>query len=213
MCAGVPRIFTSGPLDSKLRPNGFWLFRFRPRPRRFCCPCLTALMAPMLLEPVPSIPVPARACTVLLAPGLGIDRDIRKIPYSRPGIGPSDVTTQPPSELRPTRRLRRQRRQSGHSLCFSWTVSGADDRSPCCEQYNLLRTGPYIRSSPPLVIAATADAWTIPLADNLSRMPAESKGFLSLCSIPCSGSNTAPPIAGIVIEPYVLRIDRRCYAG
>ena len=55
ICAAVPRIFTSGPLDSKLRESGFCGFRllllgllvlllllllFRPRPRLFCCPCL-----------------------------------------------------------------------------------------------------------------------------------------------------------------------------
>lgn len=41
ICAGVPRIFTSGPFDSKLRVSGFWpLLRLRPRPLRFCCPCL-----------------------------------------------------------------------------------------------------------------------------------------------------------------------------
>jgi hypothetical protein len=63
MCAGVPRIFTSGPLDSKLRVSGLWFFRllFRPRPRRFCCPCLTAQMAPVLLELLSSMSIP-RAC-------------------------------------------------------------------------------------------------------------------------------------------------------
>src|SRR5262245_13790997 len=63
MCAGVPRIFTSGPLDSKLRVSGLWFFRllFRPRPRRFCCPCLTAQMAPVLLELLSSTSIP-RAC-------------------------------------------------------------------------------------------------------------------------------------------------------
>ena len=77
MCAGVPRIFTSGPLDSKLRANGLWFFRlllFRPRPRRFCCPCLTAQMAPMLLEPVSSMPPRLREHGSPCA-GLGRGRD------------------------------------------------------------------------------------------------------------------------------------------
>src|SRR5262249_54483507 len=26
-------------------------------------------------------------------------------------------------------------------FCFSWAVSGADDTSPCCEQFNVLRIG------------------------------------------------------------------------
>src|SRR5581483_3178194 len=156
MCAGVPRIFTSGPLDSKLRANGFWLFRFRPRPRRFCCPCLTAQMAPMLLEPVSSMPIPARAGMILLAPGPGFDRDIRELlvhgrafnPRGRDGLAFH-------SEPQPAYGLRPQRRHSDHQ-CFSWAISGADDRSPCCEQYNLLRIGPHIRSSPQTQTAATA---------------------------------------------------------
>src|ERR1700693_4469835 len=37
MWEGVPRIFTSGPLDSKTRVSGLWLLRlFRPRMRLFC---------------------------------------------------------------------------------------------------------------------------------------------------------------------------------
>lgn len=40
MCEGVPRSFTSGPVLSKLRVSGFCDLRLRPRPRRFCCPCL-----------------------------------------------------------------------------------------------------------------------------------------------------------------------------
>jgi hypothetical protein len=33
--------------------------------------------------------------------------------------------------------LRKSRHQG-----ISWAVSGADDTSPCCEQFNLLRIGP-----------------------------------------------------------------------
>ncbi len=40
ICEGVPRSFTSGPVLSKLRVSGFCDLRLRPRPRRFCCPCL-----------------------------------------------------------------------------------------------------------------------------------------------------------------------------
>ena len=40
MCEGVPRILTSGPVLSKLRASGLCPLRLRPRPRRFCCPCL-----------------------------------------------------------------------------------------------------------------------------------------------------------------------------
>lgn len=44
MCEAVPRIFTSGPFDSKFRASGFWGLRPRPRPLRFCCPCLICLV-------------------------------------------------------------------------------------------------------------------------------------------------------------------------
>src|SRR5262245_55189419 len=86
MCAGVPRIFTSGPLDSKLRVSGLWFFRllFRPRPRRFCCPCLTAQLAPVLLELLSSMSIPRSCEHPSLAPE---DR-----------LGPSYP---PPAQLRP----------------------------------------------------------------------------------------------------------------
>src|SRR6478736_8614094 len=48
ICAAVPRILTSGPFDSKFRANGFWGLRPRPRPRRFCCPCLIGFNATLI---------------------------------------------------------------------------------------------------------------------------------------------------------------------
>src|SRR4029077_15116549 len=48
ICAAVPRILTSGPLDSKFRANGFWGFAPQARPRRFCCPCLIGFYATLI---------------------------------------------------------------------------------------------------------------------------------------------------------------------
>src|SRR6476660_2400069 len=70
ICAAVPRILTSGPLDSKFRANGFWGLRPRPRPRRFCCPCLIGFCATLISGSCRDF-VPAReflVCPDLLSP-------------------------------------------------------------------------------------------------------------------------------------------------
>ena len=91
ICAGVPRIFTSGPLDSKLRESGLWCAAaafavvVRPRPRRFCCPCLTALKAPVLHEPS-HIPSHCASAGLLLAAGLGQTERSRELLVHGPSI-------------------------------------------------------------------------------------------------------------------------------
>ena len=177
MCAGVPRIFTSGPLDSKLRVSGLWFFRllFRPRPRRFCCPCLTAQMAPVLLELLSSMSIP-RACEHgSLAPG---DRL-----WSR---HPSAAHLQPEHRCSRVPRSGPTRHHHPHagsastaairSSVLSRANSGADDRSPCCEQ-SKLRIGPCTRSSLPNKPAARCMHDST--GPSLSRNPQESKGFVA----------------------------------
>ena len=60
----------------------------------------------------------------------------------------TDLASQPqsnamalPSRHRSPQADKRSTTASRH-FCFSWAVSGADDTSPCCEQFNVLRIGP-----------------------------------------------------------------------
>ena len=80
-----------------------------------------------------------------------------------------------------------------------WTVSGADDRSPCCEQINLPRVDPRIQH-PPRKQEEQPYTRTIPLLPSLARPTGDSKGFVGVCSIPCSHSNTASPPRNIPVE-------------
>src|SRR5262245_53486962 len=184
MCAGVPRIFTSGPLDSKLRANGLWFLRLllRPRPRRFCCPCLTAQVAPMLLQPVSSMPTPLARAWFSLPRG-----SARPHAPELTAHGPN-VMTRRSSAPQLARRPRLSAEATGRQ-CFSWAISGADDGSPCCEQFYLLR----IRSSIPLAAdksAAARERVDDSTSNTLSRTAKESKAFLGLCPSPCSCRHT-----------------------
>ena len=124
------------------------LLLFRPRPRRFCCPCLTALTAPVLPEPSHHPSARARAWLLL---------DARARPRPSDPVNSSFTARalQPQSKAMALTILRHRTRVRGHGAqlgrsrhqCFSWAVSGADDTSPCCEQFNLLRIAPSTQPS------------------------------------------------------------------
>ena len=138
-----------------------------------------------------------------------------RLGHARHSLRPEHLQPQPttmasPSSAPSAPRLGHERptRQLCHQ-CFSWAVSGADDTSPCCEQINLLRVDPRIQQ-PPQDQQQQPDTRTIPLRPSLARLASESKGFLGICSIPCSHSNTASLAGNIAVRTRQARTLPAC---
>ncbi len=73
---------------------------------------------------------------------------------------------------------------------ISWAASGADDTSPCCEQFNLLRIAPSIQPFAYRKLDGRMRGQFHWRPDYPARA-GESKGFLGICSTKCSRCNTA----------------------